>query len=522
MAFFPRSQSLIPLALLLALGLATPGCDTAQAPLGVEVPPTTGWLAIEAGADGASAWVLRTPAGSEITGVGDSLIADPQEGEYWLLWEPVEEWNSPTENPTSLTFTNGSTEVIEANYARISGDMGNVEIDVTPNNLQPQWNLYGPDGFFAAGKGSRKLPRRAVGQYRIVFADEPGYQTPTEASGQLMPDATLPFTVTYEERTEPTGTVRIDAEPDALQAQWQLSSSAGGSWSGRGDATLDGLSPADYTISWSAVSGYDAPAPATASLAADDTLTFQGSYTAIQATTGSIRIDPNPDALSAQWQLVAATGGSWNGSGDQLLEGLEPGSYTITWGAVPGYLLPDQATATLEAGQTLTLSTNYIQEQAPKGTVVINPDPDALSAPWTLGSDIGVAASGSGDSTLTDLPVATYVVIWGDVPGYVTPSPETAVLSEGARLEFATTYGAEADPVGTIVIDPNPDSISAPWQLVSDTGTTWTGNGDSTLADLPLGTYTLTWGDVQGYRAPSPNPVVQTLSAGAVAVFALE
>jgi hypothetical protein len=432
-------QSIVSLLILVAFAVAVPGCETAEDPLATVPLPASGWLAIESGADGASAWVLMTPGGAEIPGSGDSLITDPDPGEYWLLWEPVEQWNSPRKNPDSVIFTPGSEESFEASYVRIWGDMGDISIDVNPKKVRAQWNVLGPDGFFAAGKGSRTLRRRAVGEYRIIWGDQPGYSTPPESSGVLTANSTLAFRGDFE--VTPTGDIEIDVEPNSVDAPWELGSDSGQTWSG---------------------------------------------------------------------------------SGDQRLTGVPAGNYTLIWGAVEGHVTPLPAQGTLESGSSLRFQAVYVEEQAAVGTIVVNPDPDDLSAPWTLGSDIGVSVEGSGDSTLTDMPVANYVIVWEAVSGHQTPPSRTAALGEGERLEFAAVYEVTADPLGTVVIDPNPDTISAPWQLESDAGETFTGAGDSTIVNLPMGVYTLTWGDVEGYETPSPNPVVQTLAPGGTAVFALE
>lgn len=522
MAQKTRVQSMVPLLILLAVGLAMPGCESAVDPMSVNGPPTSGWLAIESGAEGASAWVLVTPDGAEITGTGDSLLADPVEGDYWLLWEPVEAWKSPKSNPDAVRFTRGSTETFEASYVRIEGGMGDVVIDVGPSKLRPAWNVFGPDGFFAAGKGSRKLPRREVGEYRIVWDDEPGYRTPPESAGQLLQDSELDFLGIYEEEVAAPGTIQIDPEPNSLNAGWSLSSASGGNWSGNGDATLNDLSPDDYTITWAAVDGYDTPVSGTFALASAATLVLRGTYSVTQIPLGTIEIDANPDALDAPWQMSSASGGNWTGNGDQVLTELPLESYTITWGGVAGYLTPGPASGELTADTPMLFQANYVQERAPVGTVVVNPDPDSIAAGWTLVSSLGMVFSGSGDSTLVDLPIAEYGITWGNVLGYLTPPSSIQTLVEGGRLEFAAIYQPAPEPTGTVYIDPNPDSISAPWQLESDLGALYTGAGDSTLVELPLGTYTLTWGDVEGYETPTPNPVSQTLTAGGTAVFALE
>jgi hypothetical protein len=86
------------------------------------------------------------------------------------------------------------------------------------------------------------------------------------------------------------------------------------------------------------------------------------------------------------------------------------------------------------------------------GTVVLDPSPSALGAPWTLTGPGGSVATGSGDSTLADLAVGDYAVSWGDVAGWVSPAGGTQTLTAGAVLTFSGTYVQQ--PVGgTIVVD---------------------------------------------------------------------
>jgi hypothetical protein len=83
-----------------------------------------------------------------------------------------------------------------------------------------------------------------------------------------------------EDPTEPTpsepGTVEIDAEPDALDAPWDLTGPGNYSGSGAGDSTLSDMTPGTYTISWGAVSGWTAPAGDAKTLTAEGTVTFSG------------------------------------------------------------------------------------------------------------------------------------------------------------------------------------------------------------------------------------------------------
>lgn len=63
---------------------------------------------------------------------------------------------------------------------------------------------------------------------------------------------------------------------------------------------------------------------------------------------------------------------------------------------------------------------------------------------------------------------------------------------------------------GTVEIDVLPDDVGATWHLAGPGGTSRDGAGDATLADMRTGTYTVTWGSVNGFDVPAEA----TLSLG--------
>jgi len=70
---------------------------------------------------------------------------------------------------------------------------------------------------------------------------------------------------------------------------------------------------------------------------------------------------------------------------------------------------------------------------------------------------------------------------------------------------------------GTVVIDPSPDTIDVPWELVGPSGYSEDGTGDVTLSKLDPGDYTVTWGDITDWITPVGE--TKALSAGATATF---
>ena len=83
----------------------------------------------------------------------------------------------------------------------------------------------------------------------------------------------------------------------------------------------------------------------------------------------------------------------------------------------------------------------------------------------------------------------------------------------GAVLEL------ESEETGTIVVDPDPDHLNAPWELDGPGSYFHSDSGDKTLSDMDVGSYTLTWGGVSGYITPSPNPETHTLDQGVILNF---
>src|SRR5690606_30228911 len=120
-------------------------------------------------------------------------------------------------------------------------------------------------------------------------------------------------------------------------------------------------------------------------------------------------VDPGPNAISAPWTLEGPDRFTAQGTGDQQLNGRAIGSYTLTWGQVAGYHTPPAQSGTLAADGTLTFASTYVRQT---GSIAIDAEPNALSAPWSLAGPDGTT-TGNGDRVLDALPVGTYTLTWG-------------------------------------------------------------------------------------------------------------
>ncbi|MBU8869545.1 MAG: formylglycine-generating enzyme family protein [Gemmatimonadales bacterium] len=149
------------------------------------------------------------------------------------------------------------------------------------------------------------------------------------------------------------------------------------------------------------------------------------------------------------------------------------------------------------------------------GTIVINPTPDDIDAPWTLSGQTD--QSGIGSSKLTEMPVGEYTLTWGNIPGYSTPSNQPQNLSDGGTITFSGTYvDVEENETGTIQIFQIPDDLDgASWSLTGPFNAA--ASGDTILTDMPVGDYTLTWEEVPEWFAPADE--IKTQVAGETLTF---
>ncbi len=387
--------------------------------------------------------------------------------------------------------------------------LGTVVINATPDSIAAPWTLAGPAGYTSSGNGDLTINSLAVGDYTLTWGAVAGFTEPALEMLTLVDGGTVTFNGVYT--AIPLGSVVINPDPDSLNAPWSLTKPDSSVVNGNGDVTMVDMAVGDYTITWGAVAGYTEPASELLTLADGATVTFNGVYTTIPL--GSVVINPDPDSLNAPWSLTKPDSSVVNGNGDVTMADMAVGDYTITWGAIAGWVTPTQETLTLVAGGTITFNGVYTAAPA---YITVNPDPDVLSAPWTLTGPSAFNQAGTGDTSLSVLDAGDYTLTWGLVAGYIEPAPETLAVAAGDSVTFNGLYVPV--PVGNVLIDPNPNEISAPWDLEGPDFAHQFGNGDVTLNDQLTGSYTLTWLDVPGYNAPAAETL--NLNEGQTIIFA--
>lgn len=393
----------------------------------------------------------------------------------------------------------------------VSVQTGTIVINADPDSLQADWTLSRPGGKTLKGIGDTTIVSLSIGEYSITWDSIPGwYRAPGEPHTRLLkPDSNLTFNCLYALDSAPTGTVIIDVVAVGLKAPWSIVTPKVRTVSGLGDAVFSSQAIGEYTLTWGAVEGWESPPElsVTAELLADSTLVFRGDYTNITVPTGTVAIEISPDGLEAPWSLEVPGPSVITGHGDSLMTLMTPGTYQVTFGDLEGWNAPSSnpVSVVLEGDARIILTGEY-EEIIETGSISIDCVPDDLDISWTLRDRESQVAAGVGDSLLIDMPVGLYSVLWGEIPGWVSPAqnPAAAYLEADSTTVFIGEYVEIIWNVGVIVIDPEPDTLNAPWELVGPDNYSRFDRGQLSLSDMPVGIYTLNWSPVENWLMPDP------------------
>jgi len=233
------------------------------------------------------------------------------------------------------------------------------------------------------------------------------------------------------------------------------------------------------------------------------------------AETGSLTVTLQPTgaiSAGAQWQV---DGGNYRNSGD-IVTGLTPGSHTVSFKPVSGYVTPPNKPVTITANLQTTASDTYTATAPTTHILTLTPSPSLGGiSPSPVGS-----WNGSGyiynAGTVVQLTAAAstgyHFVGWGGAAsGAIDP---TTVTMDGDKTVFATF--ATGDPnLGTLTVTIQPQSAASAgvtWGFNANdfraSGASYTGYPESRI---------LTIHPVDGWLGPQSLPV--TITAGQAANY---
>ncbi len=270
----------------------------------------------------------------------------------------------------------------------------------------------------------------APGPHTVSFGDVYGFGTPAAQSVTTTSGATTQVVGNYVQY----GSLRVITNP-ALPATISVNGQPVNDW-GMWRAAAAG----SYTIHFGAVQGYNPPADQTATVVAGALTTITGNYIPNPSapgpdpsTFGYLRVTTNPSAPAT----ILVNGIPRNDWGLTWVK-MAPGTYIVSFKGVYGGTPPAPQSVTVTAGATTVYDGVFVVH----GSLRIITSP-ALPATVFVN---GVARDDWG--MWQSMPPGTYTISFGDVAGYTTPPPQTAIVAANTLTLITGVYAvALASPL---------------------------------------------------------------------------
>jgi len=267
-----------------------------------------------------------------------------------------------------------------------------------------------------------------------------------------------------------TGSLTVNLTPET--ATWSVGGAAYAS-----GATAEVVA-GNYEVSFHAPEGWDAPAASNVTVAVGASKTLKAACAARPGTL-SVTLEPAAVQGSATWKAA----GTNYASGATAT--LAAGTYTVSFGAVDGYVTPDSRSVEVPPGGAASAGAVY---EVKPGSLKVTLDP--AEGMWK------VAGTNHASGTTAKLAPGTYAVTFGAQTGYATPAERSVTLAAGGSKSMTVRYEGLPGSV-TYALEPE--------------GGTWKINGTNyasgAVADVPSGTWTVTFGALSGYTVPESQSI---------------
>ena len=194
-------------------------------------------------------------------------------------------------------------------------------------------------------------------------------------------------------------------------------------------------------------------------------------------------------AAGAQWNV---DGGAWQAC--EAVCQMAPGSHTVSFTDLAGWVKPPDKTAVIASGQATTSTGIYTALGATSLVVNIGPG-DAVSAgaQWQLD---GGAWQNSG-AILSPVSAGNHTVSFKDVAGWANPGSRTVAVLAGQTTAIAADYRslAETGVVMGMIEPEGARTAFGQWRV--DDGV-WHQSGESVLG-IPVGKHLVSFSDAPGW-----------------------
>ena len=391
-------------------------------------------------------------------------------GSHTITFSSESGWTAPASEVISIAAN--QTTNVTASYVAIP-QTGFLE--VTLNVPGAQWSV--DDGAWQTNGAT--VPGLSVGSHTVNFAAETGWTAPASQTISIVDGQTNSIVATYVAIPQ-FGSLQVTLNVSG--AQWAVDN---GAWQNSG-ATVSALSAGAHTVTYSAASGWIAPASQVISIAGNQTTSLTATYINI-ALTGSLQVSLNPS--TAQW---AVDGGAWQNSGTKV-SGLLGGSHTVTFSAEPTLATPASQTVYIVANETTSIAGTYVPiPQIGSVEVTLNPAVTQWAVDNGVWQNSGAVVSG--------LSVGSHTIAFSSLSGWTAPASETISIAAGETNSITATYVAIPQTSSLLVTVQLTD---ARWSV---DGGSWQKNGTK-VSGLSPGKHTVTFSVETGWITPASQTI---------------
>lgn len=439
----------------------------------------------------------------------------------------------PTATSQDVTVVGGATANSVVAYGE-SGASVSVDVSGLPLNVDAAVMLTPPVGSATPVlRSSRTLGNagRWTMSAAIVRSGGSSYTpTPARADSSVLPGDSLRFGVRY---TLSTGAlaVQVSGAPDGTPSPVSVTGPNGYSNTLNGTATLTDLEPGTYTLTASAITSAGRtyrPSPATRQVVVEASLVASAasfSYAQV-ASTLVVSVSGAPGGSANMIRVTGPQGYDQQLSGTTTLDGLVPGTYTVTaadivqataeWRASPASV---QRTIAADARDSVAI--DYAVSTGSLA-LVANGLPAGASPALQLSGPNGFSLAVSATMTVSKLAPGTYTIVATPVTVNGTlyaPAPASQQVNVAASLVAASatvTYGAQ-NAMLVITVSGTPQGALPQVVVNGPAGYTRTIGQNTTLTGLGAGLYTVSSSTLStngGQYIPSPQSAQRTLQTG--------
>ncbi len=214
----------------------------------------------------------------------DATMDDLPVADYTVTYKTIADWTSP--EPQTVTITGGDTTTASGTYISQFGSLQVTLLPAEAVTAGAQWSIDGGVTWRASGATVTGLP---VADYTVTFKTITDWTSPEPQTVTITGGDTTTAVGTYVPQFGSLQVTLLPAEAVTAGAQWSMD--GGATWRASG-ATVTGLSPADYTVTYKTITGWTSPAPVSVTVTAGATSSITGTY-ALKTFTITSNCGPN-------------------------------------------------------------------------------------------------------------------------------------------------------------------------------------------------------------------------------------